>query len=605
MSLLLLLRNSSATVTPPTLVGTAEAPYGTTGTSKTSGSVSVNQNDVLAVVALASDPVTFSNIDDTDGNTWTLQQSINVSQFCSAYVWTATANATDSITVSMDSSSSAAHWGFTVYVWRGSSGVGNSNKTNVASGAPSLALTTAQDNSAILTGNGDWNAGSGTSRTWRTVNSITPTSGNGLETKYLQDTSFYTVYEAYWNDAGTAGSKTVGLSAPTGQKYSIVAVEIKGSTAAPVSKSLTETGSGTDALSVTSATPLTETSSGTDVVSVAVSATLSETSTASDALSVTVTTSLTDTGSATDSLSWVREVSLTETGTGSDSISVTATVALTDTSSGTDSVSESATVSLSDTSTGTDALSITASISLADTSAGVDALSESVALTLTDTASATDAVTIAAAVTLTDTGTGTDSVSVDTGGSQSKSLTETATAVDALTVTVTVSLSETGTATDSVGETATISLTDTATAVDSLSAGVPKTLTETGSGADSISASVSLSLSETGSSADAVSVTATTLLVDSGTASDVLSVASVLSLSDTATSTDSLSVAWAIGLTESVSSVESFVVTRVVNTPGHAIGGIGTTTRITSETSLKITIRGSMGIGTGITGDDA
>jgi hypothetical protein len=28
-------------------------------------------------------------------------------------------------------------------------------------------------------------------------------------------------------DAGAAGAKTVGLSAPSGQKYSIVAVEVK------------------------------------------------------------------------------------------------------------------------------------------------------------------------------------------------------------------------------------------------------------------------------------------------------------------------------------------------------------------------------------------
>jgi len=40
------------------------------------------------------------------------------------------------------------------------------------------------------------------------------------------------VYVAYYPDAGTAGSKTVGLSAPTGQQYSIVAVEIKGTAGA-------------------------------------------------------------------------------------------------------------------------------------------------------------------------------------------------------------------------------------------------------------------------------------------------------------------------------------------------------------------------------------
>ena len=38
-----------------------------------------------------------------------------------------------------------------------------------------------------------------------------------------------TGYGGYHADAGTAGSKTVGLSAPSGQTYTTIALEVKGS----------------------------------------------------------------------------------------------------------------------------------------------------------------------------------------------------------------------------------------------------------------------------------------------------------------------------------------------------------------------------------------
>jgi hypothetical protein len=96
----------------------------------------------------------------------------------------------------------------------------------LSSGAPSLSITTTQDNSAIVVANGDWNATDGASRTWRTAGS------SATENTYFRDSTRYTAYGAYHADAGTAGGKTVGLSAPGGQKYSIIAVEVKGTAAA-------------------------------------------------------------------------------------------------------------------------------------------------------------------------------------------------------------------------------------------------------------------------------------------------------------------------------------------------------------------------------------
>jgi hypothetical protein len=100
-----------------------------------------------------------------------------------------------------------------------------------------LALTTTGANSAVINIVGDWNAVDGASRVWRTINSITPSSGAGTEGLYLLDTGLATIYSARWTDVGAAGSKTTGLSAPTGQKYSIIAIEVLGSASSNVSAS--------------------------------------------------------------------------------------------------------------------------------------------------------------------------------------------------------------------------------------------------------------------------------------------------------------------------------------------------------------------------------
>jgi hypothetical protein len=136
------------------------------------------------------------------------------------------------MTVSVTKTGPTQWWGFNVLHWRDSDGVGASSKTNVTNGAPSLGLTTTTDNAAIVVLNSDWAAVDGTSRTWRSVNGSAAT-----ENTYFRDSSWYGSYVGRHPDAGTAGSKTVGLSAPGAQTYSIIAVEVKGAAgggAAPV-----------------------------------------------------------------------------------------------------------------------------------------------------------------------------------------------------------------------------------------------------------------------------------------------------------------------------------------------------------------------------------
>jgi hypothetical protein len=56
------------------------------------------------------------------------------------------------------------------------------------------------------------------------------TSGVGALTEQTYDfeSGRYTVYGGYHPDVGSAGFKTVGLSAPSGQKWATAAVEVTG-----------------------------------------------------------------------------------------------------------------------------------------------------------------------------------------------------------------------------------------------------------------------------------------------------------------------------------------------------------------------------------------
>jgi hypothetical protein len=200
-------------------------------TPKTTASISVQTGDILVAKA--------GNGDQGDGDltvaggslTWTQQQTVSVASNTEIWVWTATASSTTSITVTFARPAGTGSFGGSVEVWRASDGVGASSSTN-NTGGPSLGITTLQANSAVSVFNQDWNAVDGAVRTWRTINSITPTAGNGFETLYNRIVGGFTTYSAYYGDVGATGAKTAGLSAPVGQKYSIAAIEIKGTAGA-------------------------------------------------------------------------------------------------------------------------------------------------------------------------------------------------------------------------------------------------------------------------------------------------------------------------------------------------------------------------------------
>jgi hypothetical protein len=206
----------------PTFVAEYGDTWNTTTSPKTA-SVTVANGDGIVVIGMTSDQGATLGTPTGGGLTYTLQQSVVVAAYCTVYVWTALSSSSQTFDVSITrSGDDTLLWGLSVLRFSSVSAVGASSKTNVSSGAPSLGLTTTGANSVVVTANADWNATDGTSRTWRTVNV------SASETTYFRDAAAYTVYVAYYTDSGSAGAKTTGLSAPSGQKYAIVSVEIQG-----------------------------------------------------------------------------------------------------------------------------------------------------------------------------------------------------------------------------------------------------------------------------------------------------------------------------------------------------------------------------------------
>lgn len=211
-------------ITPPSFIQVVSTVYNTTTDNKATSSFSVQSGDILVAIGAVEDH--GSDITVTGGSlTWTLRQEVNVTNYSRVFLWTAVASSSTSFAVTFHRGS-VRNFGGSVLTFRGGT-VGASSKTN-DSGAPSLALTTTQDNSAVVCAVADWNAVEGDTRVWRTINSITPTNGGSGEALYSFNSGIFTVYIGYWTNVGTAGSKTTGLSAPNTQKYSIVAQEILG-----------------------------------------------------------------------------------------------------------------------------------------------------------------------------------------------------------------------------------------------------------------------------------------------------------------------------------------------------------------------------------------
>lgn len=201
-----------------------ETVWNTTTTPKTSASFDVVAGDLLVVVGHKRDGASFLNTPTNTGTafTWTLQQSVEIGTTeHKLYIWTAPATVTQSMTVSVTQSAANDGWGFSKFTFRYSGGVGASVKTSsLGSGAPSIDITTTRPGSAVIVFNSDNAAVDGASRTWRA------NAGTLTETTYFRVAAQEGLYIGYHADAGVIGTYAVGLTAPTGQSYHMIALEI-------------------------------------------------------------------------------------------------------------------------------------------------------------------------------------------------------------------------------------------------------------------------------------------------------------------------------------------------------------------------------------------
>lgn len=204
------------------------ASYGNAATSTTTpktASVTVAVGDLLVVYAGTGGPSTTITAGPTGGSgfTWTQQTSIvGVTGYSCQYIWTATATSAQTFTMSLATTGTGAgSWSFTCLRFSSHGGVGASTAANATAAAPTLNITTTKDSSAVVVADADFTATDGASRAWRTG------AGTLTEVTYTTAASAVTLYGGYHANAGTAGVKAVGLTAPS-QTYSIAAVEVLG-----------------------------------------------------------------------------------------------------------------------------------------------------------------------------------------------------------------------------------------------------------------------------------------------------------------------------------------------------------------------------------------
>lgn len=181
------------------------------------------EGDVLVAYAIVEDTensVAVSN--DGAALTWTLGEELTTASYAYVGVWTTVLTEDRPALGVVLTRQGAAAWPYTggVVVFRSSDGVGATAQNHANSGAPSCSITTTGDMSAVFVVSADWNWIEGDTRAWRT------TAGSLVELSYFFNSTDVTYYVGYHPETGVAAAQTVGLTDPTGQKYSIAAVEV-------------------------------------------------------------------------------------------------------------------------------------------------------------------------------------------------------------------------------------------------------------------------------------------------------------------------------------------------------------------------------------------
>ena len=271
----------------------------------------------------------------------------------------------------------------------------------------------------------------------------------------------------------------------------------------PTAKSANDTGSGSDAKSITVTQTRADTGTGTDTKAISVTVpTHADTGSGIDANAITVSQTRADTGTGVDAKSIsVTPPTQADTGSGSDAESILNTITRPDTGTGTDEKSIAASIAAADTGTASESLAILAKIAIAETGSGVDVKSTQAHVSAPDTVSANDAVAILAHIARSDSGIATDALAA----MARIAVSESGTANDALAFLIAKSINEFGGDDDTVSILAHVGVSDSVHAADALAVAFYIAVQDsTPHGVDALSFLISPAVSDSVSASDAV-----------------------------------------------------------------------------------------------------
>ena len=344
---------------------------------------------------------------------------------------------------------------------------------------------------------------------------------------------FVSVYATYGSAAvtKTVTDTGVGTDAKPTLSASLSRLDTgAGSDKTSLSASLTTTeiGSGTERPSLSASLTQRETGSGLDITSPpSASLSLSEISTITETLAQLASLGLIDVGAGIDSSTLAASLGLIDGGLSTDFLNLSALNYIYELGRGNDTLAELlASLGIAEGGSGGDMLSLLASLSLDDVGSGSDDISILTALfkTIQDTASGIDGVSISASLSVIDLGNGQDGLSIQ----------------------VTLSISDEGLGTDDVS-------------ISKLVANLIQIL-DLAAGMDGVSISASLNLPELGYGIDAQSIAAQLTNYDVSINNDGLTIQASLSITDTSAATDAISIlAATIKIVQDLASGNDFV----------------------------------------------
>lgn len=182
--------------------------------------------EVIVVKAVSADtPLTF-NIPTGGSQTFTSRAVSTAASNCPSAIYTAVISGSPGLmTVTLAYGGSGAWHSMVVERWTGAqlAGAPATNSTKTGTGAPSATVTTTGANSIVTSCEGDWSATAPGTPAYR---SSALEDNGGAPNGHLTVSGQYTAYYFY-QSAASAGAQTIGLTAPGGQTWAMIGIEIQ------------------------------------------------------------------------------------------------------------------------------------------------------------------------------------------------------------------------------------------------------------------------------------------------------------------------------------------------------------------------------------------